>query len=80
MGILKLMTNIRITDFCDKYGYTQAQITYAKKRKILFWPPALCLNEFKCDFSGGRLIYALLGRGGMLGRVRPSTFFFFFKE
>lgn len=29
------MTNIRITDFCDKYGYTQAQITYAKKTGML---------------------------------------------
>lgn len=25
------MTDIRTTDFCDQYGYTQAQITYAIK-------------------------------------------------
>ena len=25
------MTDIRTADFCDQYGYTQAQITYAIK-------------------------------------------------
>lgn len=46
------------------------------KSNILFWPPALRLKEFKCDFSGGHLIYALLGRGGMLGRLNgPLPFF-----
>lgn len=46
------------------------------KRNILFWPPAECLTEFKCDFSGACLIYALLGRGGMLGHLHgPLPFF-----
>ena len=29
------MADIRTTDFCDKYGYTQAQITYAIKTNKL---------------------------------------------
>ena len=29
------MADIRTTDFCDKYGYTQAQITYAIKMNKL---------------------------------------------
>ena len=32
LRISKLMTDIRTTDFCDKYGYTQAQMTYAKNQ------------------------------------------------
>lgn len=40
-----------------------------RKQMMLFQPPSLCLNELKCCLNGGRLIYALEGNGGILGRV-----------